>query len=89
VITFHREDLLPYEQNLYDDEGNLETNVIYQDYKDFGSGLYPSTITIKRPLEDKQIVMLVDKESQIDPTTLPAGEFELSVPATVPIKNLD
>jgi outer membrane lipoprotein-sorting protein len=89
VITFHREDLLPYEQDLYDDDGNLETHVSYQDYKDFGSGLYPSTITIKRPLEDKQIVMLVDKESQIDPSTLPADEFQLSVPATVPIKNLD
>lgn len=91
VVTFHREDLLPYEQDLYDDEGNLETHVTYQDYRDFGSGLYPSTITIKRPLEDKQIVMLVEKQSEIDPktTTLPADEFELTVPATVEIKNLD
>jgi outer membrane lipoprotein-sorting protein len=89
VVTFHREDLLPYEQDLYDDEGNLETHVTYQDYRDFGSGLYPSTITIKLPLEDKQIVMLVEKESEIDPTTLPADEFELTVPATVEIKNLD
>jgi hypothetical protein len=33
--------------------------------------------------------MLVEKESQIDPTTLPADEFELSVPAAAAIKNLD
>jgi outer membrane lipoprotein-sorting protein len=89
VITFHREDLLPYEQDLYDDEGNLATHVTYQDYKDFGSGLYPSTITIKLPLEDKQIVMLVEKESESVPTPLPADEFELTVPAGVTITNLD
>ena len=89
VITFHREDLLPYEQDLYDDEGNLATHVTYQDYKDFGSGLYPSTITIKLPLEDKQIVMLVEKESESVPTPLPADEFELTVPAGVEIKNLE
>ena len=44
--------------------GNLETHVTYRDYQDFGSGLYPSTVTIKRPLEDKQIVMLVEKETE-------------------------
>lgn len=89
VITFHREDLLPYEQDLYDDDGNLATHVIYQDYKDFGSGLYPSTITIKLPLEDKQIVMLVEKESESVPAPLPADEFELTVPAGAEIKNLE
>ena len=89
VITFHREDLLPYEQDLYDDEGNLETHVTYRDYKDFGSGLYPSNITINRPLEDKQIVMLVEKVSENVPAPLPPDEFELEVPAGVEIKNLE
>jgi hypothetical protein len=29
VVTFHRDDLLPYNQDLYDDHGNLESQVIY------------------------------------------------------------
>ena len=78
VITFHREDLLPYEQDLYDSEGNLETHVIYRDYKDFGSGLYPATVTIKRPLEDSQIVMLVEKVAKNVP--VPEDEFVVNVP---------
>jgi outer membrane lipoprotein-sorting protein len=60
VITFRRDDLLPYEQDLYDSEGNLETQIAYADYRDFGSGQYPSTVTIKRPLEEYQIVLMVE-----------------------------
>ena len=35
VVTFHRDDLLPYQQDLYDSEGNLETEVFYGRYVDF------------------------------------------------------
>lgn len=87
VITFHREDLLPYEQDLYDSEGNLETHVTYRDYRDFGTGLYPATVTIKRPLEDSQIVMLVEKVTENVP--VPSDEFEVQVPQGVEIKNLE
>ena len=87
VITFHREDMLPYEQDLYDNNGNLETHVSYRDYQDFGSGLYPSTITIKRPLKDKQIVLLVEKVAKNVP--VPADQFEVAVPPETEIKNLD
>lgn len=87
VITFHREDLLPYEQDLYDSEGNLETHVTYRDYKDFGTGLYPATVTIKRPLEDSQIVMLVEKVSEN--VAVPPDEFEVNVPPEAEIKNLE
>jgi outer membrane lipoprotein-sorting protein len=87
VVTFHREDLLPSEQDLYDSDGNLETHVTYRDYQDFGSGLYPSTVTIKRPLEEKQIVLLVEKVSENVP--VPEDEFHVNVPPETPIKNLE
>jgi len=87
VITFHREDLLPYEQDLYDNDGNLETHVTYRDYQDFGSGLYPSNVTIKRPLDDKQIVLLVEKVAKNVPVA--ADQFEVTVPPETEIKNLD
>ena len=51
VVHFHRDDLLPYEQDLYDEQGNLETVVTYGAYTDFGGSKYPKTVTIKRPLD--------------------------------------
>jgi outer membrane lipoprotein-sorting protein len=69
VITLRRDDLLPYEQDLYDSEGNLETQVTYADYREFGSGRYPSTVTIKRPLEEYQIVLTVERVQENQPLT--------------------
>ena len=60
VVTFSRDDLLPYQQDIYDNDGNLETQVSYVDYREFEPGMYPSTITIKRPLEEYQIVLTVE-----------------------------
>jgi outer membrane lipoprotein-sorting protein len=87
VITFHREDLLPYEQDLYDNDGNLATHVTYRDYQDFGSGLYPSTVTIKRPLEDSQMVLLVEKVTQN--VKVSDDQFVVTVPPDTEIKNLE
>jgi hypothetical protein len=64
VIHFHREDLLPYQQELYDEQGNLETQVFYGRYAEYGENLFPSTVTIKRPLEEYQIVLTVAKVQQ-------------------------
>jgi hypothetical protein len=61
VITFRRDDLLPYQQDIYDSEGNLETHVTYSGYKDFGASKYPTMVVIKRPLEEVQVVLTVDK----------------------------
>jgi hypothetical protein len=87
VITFHRDNMLPYEQDLYDRQGNLETHVTYRDYQDFGSGLYPSTVTIKRPLEDSQIVLLVEKVAKNVPVA--EDQFVVNVPEGTTIKNLE
>jgi hypothetical protein len=86
VVTFHRDDLLPSEQDLYDEEGNLATHVSYRNYQDFGSGLYPATVTIKRPLEDSQIVLLVEKVTEN--VQVPEDQFQVSVPPETQIKNL-
>ncbi len=61
VIRFHREDLLPYEQDLYDENGNLETQVLYGPYEDFGGSKFPSTITLKRPQDEYQLLMTVER----------------------------
>lgn len=87
VVTFDRSDLKPYEQDVYDADGNLETQVFYGDYNDFNGVEYPATITIKRPLESYQIVLTVLTVTQNQ--SLDSEEFVVDVPAGTTIKNLD
>jgi outer membrane lipoprotein-sorting protein len=87
VITFHRDDMLPYEQDIYDAEGNLETHVSYQGYTDFGGPIYPSTVTIKRPLDEKQIVLTVDKVQVNMP--LSDDQFAAKVPSGTAVQTLE
>lgn len=87
VVHFHREDLLPYEQDLYDSSGTLETVVQYASYANYGTSLYPSRVTIKRPLEDYQIVLTVEdvKENM----ALTDDQFQFKIPEGTQIQNLE
>jgi outer membrane lipoprotein-sorting protein len=86
-ITFHRDDLLPYGQEIYDSNGNLETEVTYSDYATFSAGQYPSKVTIKRPLEGIQLVLTVERvQENVD---LPADEFEVKIPTGSTIQKLE
>jgi hypothetical protein len=87
VITFRRDDLMPYEQDIYDEQGNLETQVTYSRYADFGDNHYPSTVLIKRPQEDFQIVLTVEKVSVNQPLT--DDQFQIHIPEGTQIKNLE
>jgi outer membrane lipoprotein-sorting protein len=87
VVTFRRDDLMPYQQDIYDNTGNLETHVIYANYQDFDSVRYPSTITIKRPLEEYQLVLTV--ESVKENMTLSDDQFQIKIPEGTKIQNLE
>lgn len=86
VVHFHRDDLLPYQQDLYNAKGDLETQVFYGRYADFGASHYPSTITIKRPLEGIKIVLTVEKVAENTPLT--DEEFQFTLPPDTKIKKL-
>ncbi len=78
VVHFHRDDMMPYQQDLYDSEGALETQVFYAQYADYGSVRYPSTITIKRPQEDYMVVLTVEKV--IKDMALTDDQFQVKIP---------
>jgi hypothetical protein len=86
-VYFHREDLEPYEQDIYDNEGNVETQVLYNAYQSFDSAPYPSSIVIKRPSEEIQIVLTVDKINENQ--TLKDDQFVVSLPDDTKIQNLE
>ena len=86
VVHFHRDDLLPYEQDLYDDQGNLETEVSYGRYAMYGDNQYPSTVTIKRPLEEFQVILHVEKVTEN--MNLTADQFQIKLPPDTKIQQL-
>jgi len=86
VITFHRDDLLPYDQTIYDSQGNPETVIEYSNYAEFSAGKYPSKVSIKRPQEGIQLVLdVIRVEENVD---IPESQFEVKVPEGATIKNL-
>ncbi|MGA2351612.1 MAG: hypothetical protein ABSF70_14345 [Terracidiphilus sp.] len=87
VVTFRRDDLLPYQQDMYDSDGNLETQVSYSGYQDFGGSKYPSTVLIKRPLEEVQVVLTVDKV--VENQTLTDDQFVIKPSEGTQIQNLE
>ncbi|MGA8672623.1 MAG: hypothetical protein WB679_22290 [Terracidiphilus sp.] len=87
VVTFHRDDLLPYQQDLYDRDGNLETQVAYNKYAQFGTSKYPSIVTIKRPLEGIQIELTVERV--IENPKLTDEQFQIKMPDGIKVQTLE
>jgi len=86
IVHISREDLMPYEQDVYDPEGVIETEAFYSDYKDFGGVIFPGTIRIMRPLEEYQITLTITKLTANQ--ALPEDEFELKLPEGVLVQQL-
>ncbi len=78
VVRFHRDDLLPYEQDLYDDKGTLETQVLYGPYQNFEGTSYPGKITLKRPQDEYQLVMTVERVAANPALT--DDQFQVKIP---------
>jgi hypothetical protein len=87
VVTFQRDDLLPYQQDLYDRDGNLETQVAYNKYAQFGTSKYPSIVTIKRPLEGIQIELTVERV--IENPKLTDEQFQIKMPDGIKVQTLE
>lgn len=85
-VTFHRDDMRPYEQDLYDAKGNLTTVITYGAYASFTAGMYPSRVVIKRPIEGIVLTLTVDRvQENVD---LPADEFTVKIPPGTPVRVL-
>jgi hypothetical protein len=86
VITIHRSDLLPYAQQLYDADGNLETQISYSNYANFNGNQFPSKVTIRRPKEGIQLVLTVERVEEN--VKLADDQFQVKIPAGTKIRTL-
>jgi outer membrane lipoprotein-sorting protein len=87
VIHFSRIDLHTVQEDIYDAKGEIQTTAIYGSLQTFGQQHFPGMITIKRPLEEYQIVITVQKiEVNL---TLKDDQFEIEIPAGTQVKKLE
>jgi len=87
VVRFHRDDLRPYQQDTYDDTGNIETQVMYSDYREFDTVSYPSTILIKWPAGELQLILTVEDVKQNVKIT--DEQFKVKIPEGTPVRDLE
>jgi hypothetical protein len=87
VVYFHRDDLQPYQQDIYDSDGNLVTQVTYAGYQDFEGSKYPSSVVITRPLEEIRVTLSVDSVKENQP--LPDNQFVVPIPDGAKIQKME
>jgi outer membrane lipoprotein-sorting protein len=86
VIRFSRLTLQPIGQDIYADDGGVETHVEYGPYKQFGTAHMPSSIVIQRPREAYQITISVQKVVVNQP--LGDEQFALKIPSDYKVQTL-
>ncbi len=86
VIHISRTNLLPYQQDEYDDHGILVTRTFYSDYATFDQVPYPIRIVINRPIDGYQITLTVEKLTFNHP--LADDQFDLKIPPGTKIQKL-
>lgn len=87
VIYISRVDLRPYQQDVYDDHGTLESRSTYTKYQTFGQTDFPTQIDIQRPQDSYEIKLSIQKLTLNLP--LNDSQFQLKVPDGYRIRNLD
>lgn len=75
---FDRTDLLINRQIIFDENGEVATDVQYADVRDYGQIRYPSTVQIKRPQEEYEITIGIVKATFNQPVT--DEQFSLTRP---------
>ncbi len=77
-VIFSRTDLQPHRQLIYDENGQLATDVRYGDYKDYDGIKFPTQIEIERPQEEYDITLNILKLELNKPIT--DDQFALQQP---------
>lgn len=86
TIHIGRGTMLPFQQDLYDANGQLDTEVTYENYQQFGDLQFPTKIVIRRPQDQLQLTLEITKLTTNQ--KLEDDQFELNPPSGVKIEEL-
>jgi outer membrane lipoprotein-sorting protein len=87
VIHIGRSSLLPYQQDIYDQNGYVVTQAFYTNYQTIGDIPFPMKIEIKRPQDQYGLSITITKLTLNQ--KLEDDQFELKFPESVPIKTMN
>jgi outer membrane lipoprotein-sorting protein len=86
VIHISRVNMLPYQQDIYDADGNVVTQAAYSNYQKFGDIPFPTKIVITRPIDQYSLTVTIAKLALNQP--MANDQFEMKIPDTVPIQHM-
>jgi Outer membrane lipoprotein-sorting protein len=87
VIHISRANMLPYQQDIYDDQGKIATEATYSNYRKFGNTEFPTKIVVERPNDQYSLSLTIT--NIIPDQKFDEDQFELKIPDNVPIRNMD
>jgi outer membrane lipoprotein-sorting protein len=87
VIHIGRSTLLPYQQDIYDQNGYVVTQAYYSNYQTFGDIPFPMKIDIKRPQDQYGLSITITKLTLNQ--KLEDDQFELKFPEGVAVKTMN
>ncbi len=86
IVHISRTNLLPYQQDVFDPQGNVVTRTFYSNYQKAGDIQFPMKIVITRPLDQLSLTITVTK---LDLTQkLEDDQFDLKIPDGVPVEQM-
>jgi hypothetical protein len=89
VVHIDRVNLLPWRQDIYNDEGKVATQAIYSNYQKFGEINFPTKIEIQRPLDELSLTITIQKKTTFN-QPLSEDQFDLGpIPANYTVWNMD
>ncbi|RZU41802.1 DUF4292 domain-containing protein [Edaphobacter modestus] len=86
VVHINSTDLLPYQQDIYDTNGQVITKAHYSNYQYYGNTPFPSNIIIERPRDHYSLTVNITKLTLNG--KLDDDQFELKIPETIPVETL-
>jgi outer membrane lipoprotein-sorting protein len=87
VVHINRINMLPFQQDIYDDQGRVVTSALYEGYQDYDKIQFPSVVTIRRPLDEYTLKIQITKLTLNG--TFENDQFQLEIPAGVPIQKME
>ena len=87
MVHISRTTLLPYQQDVFDAQGQIVTQATYGNYAPVGDTQFPRLITITRPLDEYSLRIEITKLTLNE--TFPPDQFDLKIPPDVKVEHME
>lgn len=87
VVHISRVTMLPFQQDIFDSQGQVVTQTTYANYAAVGEMQFPRLITIGRPLDEYSLKVEITKLTLNEP--FPADQFELKIPPEMRVEHME